>query len=273
MGNTLGELIRNEAPLVMGIINCTPDSFYEGSRREAVADALSTARMMIREGAHILDIGGESSRPGSAYIAVEEELRRVVPVIEAIRKESDILISVDTRKAPVARAAVEAGADIINDISALADDPELGPFAAEKNLPLILMHMKGTPETMQDNPTYDDVVPTVKRALLQAADRALSAGVKRENIILDPGIGFGKRQEDNLDLLRGIKELKKAGYPLLIGLSRKAFLGNITGRDAHGRMAGTLAANLYSALEGADILRVHDVPETVDALKVIKALL
>jgi len=273
MEKTLGELIRNEAPLVMGIINCTPDSFYERSRSEAVEDALNTARMMIREGAHILDIGGESSRPGSAYVAAEEELKRVVPVIEAIRKESDILISVDTRKAPVARAAVKAGADIINDISALADDPELGSFAAEKNLPVILMHMRGTPETMQDNPFYDDVVATVKSELLDAADRAIAAGIKRENIILDPGIGFGKRQKDNLDLLKGIKELKKAGYPLLIGLSRKRFIGNITGREAAGRMAGTLAANLYSAMEGAEILRVHDVPETVDTLKMIKALL
>ncbi|MBB6480808.1 dihydropteroate synthase [Spirochaeta isovalerica] len=273
MGKTLAELIREEAPLVMGIINCTPDSFYEGSRKQVVEDALAAARMMIREGAHILDIGGESSRPGSAYVSAEEELRRVVPVIKAIRSESDILISIDTRKAVVARAAVTAGADIVNDISALADDPELGAFAAEQKLPVILMHMKGTPETMQNDPFYEDAVAAVKKSLSEAVERALSAGIDRENIILDPGIGFGKRPEDNLDLIKGIQELKKSGFPLLIGLSRKRFIGHITGRDAADRMAGTLSANLFSAMEGADILRVHDVPETVDALKMLKALL
>ncbi|MBN2659520.1 MAG: dihydropteroate synthase [Spirochaetales bacterium] len=272
MEKTLRELIREEAPLIMGIINCTPDSFYEGSRKEAVEDALAAARLMIREGAHILDIGGESSRPGSAYVSSEEELERVIPLIEAIRRESDILISVDTRKAVVARAAVEAGADIINDISALADDPELALFAAEKKLPVILMHMKGTPETMQNDPFYEDALFSVKAALEDAAARAAAAGIGRENIILDPGIGFGKRLEDNLDLLRGIGELKNIGFPVLIGLSRKRFIGDVTGRDAGDRLAGTLAANLYAAMEGADILRVHDVPETVDALKMLKAL-
>lgn len=273
MARDLGALLSEEKPLVMGIINCTPDSFYEGSRKNAVDDALDTARKMIAGGAHILDIGGESSRPGSSYVSAEEELSRVIPVIEAIRKESDILISIDTRKAEVARAAVKGGADIINDISALADDPDLAPFAAEKGLPVILMHMKGNPETMQNDPFYDDVLKSVKTALLEAADRALAAGIRKEKIFLDPGIGFGKRQQDNLDLLKGIPELKETGYPVLIGLSRKRFIGNITGKEAEDRLAGTISANLYSAMQGADILRVHDVAETVDALKVMKALL
>lgn len=273
MGMNLRELLSREKPLVMGIINCTPDSFFEGSRKSAVHEALETALRMEADGADILDIGGESSRPGSAYVPVDEELKRVIPLIEAIRKHTSIPISVDTRKKAVAEAAVLSGADILNDISALADDPELGPYAARVGVPVILMHMKGTPENMQDDPFYDNVMEAVKSALYSAAERARAAGIAKESIILDPGIGFGKRQEDNIDLLKGIKDLKAMGFPLLIGLSRKRFIGNITGREAEDRLAGTIAANLFSAMAGADILRVHDVRETVDALKVMKALL
>lgn len=273
MGTNLADLLNQDMPLVMGIINCTPDSFYEGSRRGVVREALEAALQMKEDGAAILDIGGESSRPGSSYVSAEEELERVVPVIEAIRKETDLPISIDTRKKAVAQAAIEAGADILNDISALGDDPESGPYAASANIPVILMHMKGNPETMQKDPFYDDVMVSVTKALEEAAEKAFSYGIKKENIILDPGIGFGKRFQDNIDLLKGIKELRAIGYPLLIGLSRKRFIGEITGREADDRLWGTIAANLYSAGMGAEILRVHDVRETVDALKVMKALL
>lgn len=267
------KLVNDNAPLVMGIINCTPDSFFEGSRKNVLDDALITARQMVADGAHILDIGGESSRPGSLYISAEEEINRVVPLIKAIRKEMTIPISVDTRKKAVAQAAIEAGADIINDISALSDDPLLVSYAAEMGGPVILMHMKGTPENMQDDPFYDDVVTSVYNDLQKAAESAIAAGIKRENIILDPGIGFGKRFKDNIDLLKATPRLKGLGYPLLIGLSRKRFLGDITGRDAEGRLAASLAANAFSIIKGAHILRVHDVCETVDMVKVMSELL
>ncbi len=267
------KLVRDNAPLVMGIINCTPDSFFEGSRKSALGEALKTARQMVADGAHILDIGGESSRPGSLYVSAEEEMGRVIPLIAAIRKEMSIPISVDTRKKTVAQAAIEAGADIINDISALSDDPELAPYAARMGVPVILMHKKGTPENMQNDPFYEDVVSSVCEELQSAAELAIAAGIKRENIILDPGIGFGKRFKDNIDLLKATPRLKELGYPLLIGLSRKRFLGDITGRDAGGRLAASLAANAFSIIKGAHILRVHDVCETVDMVKVMSELL
>ena len=257
----------------MGIINCTPDSFYEGSRKNAVSDALDTARQMVENGAAILDIGGESSRPGSSYVTDEEEIGRVIPVIEAIRYELTIPLSIDTRKKSVAQAAVEAGADIINDISALKDDPDLAVYAAEMNIPVILMHMKGTPDSMQNDPFYNDVLTSVMGSLGKSAKFALEMGIKKENIILDPGIGFGKRQEDNIDLIKAIPKLKELGYPILIGLSRKRFLGEITGRETESRLAGSLAANAFSMMQGAQILRVHDVRETVDMVKVMRELL
>jgi dihydropteroate synthase len=265
-------LISEQAPLIMGIINCTPDSFYEGSRLNLVEVALNTARQMVSDGVHILDIGGESSRPGSSYVSAEEEIRRVIPLIKAIRKEMKIPISIDTRKESVARAAVENGADIINDISALKDDPSLAVYAAKMDIPVILMHMQGHPENMQENPYYENVVQSVKTELLVAAENAILYGIKKDRIILDPGIGFGKRQSDNIDLLKGIEELKKTDYPILIGLSRKRFLGNITGRDTEDRLAGTLAANAFAMIQGAHILRVHDVRETVDMVKVLREL-
>ncbi len=265
----LQNLLRTRKPLVMGIINCTPDSFYEGSRKGLVEEALASARQMIEDGVHILDIGGESSRPGSSYVSAEEELLRVIPVIKSIREEFSIPISIDTRKKLVAQEAFNCGVDIINDISALQDDLDLAFFAAENNIPVILMHMKGNPENMQNNPYYNDVVQSVSDDLAKVVEFALSAGIKRENIILDPGIGFGKRREDNINLLKGIKKLKEANYPLLIGLSRKRFIGEITGREVSGRLAGTLGANAFALIEGADILRVHDVRETVDLAAVL----
>ncbi len=255
---------------VMGIINVTPDSFWAGSRArsDAVADI---AAAMIADGAAVLDIGGESTRPGSAYVGADEELERVLPAVEAIRSRWDIAVSVDTRKSAVARAALAAGADIVNDVAALEDDPGMGAVCAAAGAPVVLMHKKGIPETMQDKPCYDDCAAEVRAYLLAAAERAASAGIARDRIILDPGVGFGKRLEDNLALISRLDELALEGYPVLVGLSRKAFVGAITGRDAAGRLAGSLAAACAALQRGAAIFRVHDVAETVDALKVYAA--
>jgi dihydropteroate synthase len=257
----------------MGVINVTPDSFFEGSRRAALDEAVDGAAGMIEAGAGILDLGGESTRPGAAYVGLEEELGRVIPVVEAIRRRWDIPVSVDTRKAGVARAAVQAGADMVNDISALADDPAMPAFCADAGLPVILMHKKGIPATMQDRPYYDDCAVEVRSFLLAAADRAMAAGIRRELIILDPGIGFGKRFEDNLAILSRLDELAACGYPVLVGLSRKAFIGVITGRPADGRLPGSLGAACAARIKGACIFRVHDVAETRDALASLDASL
>lgn len=270
-------LVLGHRTLVMGIINCTPDSFLASSRVASIEQAISAARAMIDAGADILDIGGESSRPGSDYVSAELEIERVVPMISAIREFSAIPISVDTRKLAVAAAAVEAGADIINDISALRDDPELAGFAASHGLPVILMHMRGTPRTMQHKPHYDDVTGEISCELLDFAAEVQRAGVARRQIILDPGIGFGKRLQDNVAILRGIAELsRRLGYPLLIGASRKSFIGSLLGGDSprapQQRLAGSLAVHLLAAQAGAHILRVHDVAETVDALRVLSAV-
>lgn len=261
------------AAVVMGIINATPDSFYEGSRRQALDDAVDGAAGMIEAGAGILDVGGESTRPGAAYVGLDEELERVVPVVEALRRRWDIPVSVDTRKAGVAKAAVLAGADIVNDISALVDDPDMASYCATAGLPLILMHKKGIPSTMQNEPYYDDCLLEVRTFLLEAVDRATAAGIRRELIILDPGIGFGKRFEDNITLLSRLDELAACGYPVLVGLSRKAFIGVITGRPADGRLAGSLGAACAARIKGACIFRVHDVAETRDALAALDAAL
>ena len=269
-------LVLGNRTLVMGIINSTPDSFLASSRVATVDRVVSAARAMIDAGADILDIGGESSRPGSDYVSAGTEIDRVVPMISAIREFSDIPISIDTRKQAVAAAAVEAGADIINDISALRDDPELAGFVATRGLAVILMHMRGTPRTMQENPHYDDVIGEISSELLHFAAEAQRAGVAQRQIILDPGIGFGKRLQDNVAILCGVAELSRLGYPLLIGASRKAFIGSLVGGDSprapQQRLAGSLAAHLLSAQAGARILRVHDVAETVDALRVLSAV-
>ena len=259
-------------PLVMGIINCTPDSFYPGSRRTAAESAIGTALSMEESGADIVDVGGESTRPGSEYVGEDEELERVIPVIRGIREKSDIVISVDTRKATVAESALDAGADIVNDISALRDDPELARLVAREGVPVVLMHMRGTPRTMQKAPRYDDTVGEIAQELLSAVDRATEAGIDAARMIIDPGIGFGKRHEDNLRILAGIPRLADLGFPLLIGLSRKSFLGKITGREVQDRLAASLGANVCAAITGAHILRVHDVAETVDVLRVVRAI-
>lgn len=256
---------------VMGIINATPDSFWAASRAGGTDAVVDAAAAMVQAGAAILDVGGESTRPGAGYVGEAEELDRVVPAVEAIRARWDIPVSVDTRKSAVALAAIRAGADMVNDVAALGDDPLMAAACAEAGVPVVLMHKKGIPADMQDAPYYDDCPREVLAYLLAAADRAAAAGIARSAIVLDPGIGFGKRLEDNLSLLLRLDEIASAGYPVLVGLSRKSFVGAITGRQAAGRLAGSLAAACAARLRGASIFRAHDVAETVDALRVFDA--
>jgi len=253
----------------MGVINCTPDSFFSGSRNETVNKAVESALKMIADGADILDLGGESSRPGAEYVQAQEEIDRVVPVVKAIRRHSDIPLSIDTRKAPVAEACFDAGADILNDISALEDDHRLIPLLKEGEWPVILMHKKGTPTTMQSGPYYEDPVGEIMDYLEARASFAVSQGIAKTRIALDPGIGFGKRLQDNLAILRSVERFKSLGYPLLIGASRKSFIGTILENKPEERLYGTLGAHGWAACHGADILRVHDVRATVEMIRII----
>ncbi len=259
--------------LVMGVLNLTPDSFYDGGRYTTLASALARAEQMIADGADILDLGGESTRPGSDPVPLEEELRRTIPVIEAIASRWDVALSIDTTKSEVARRALQAGAHIINDISGMRFDPRMAEVAAESGALAILMHIKGTPKTMQQNPTYDDVVREVCDTLKQQAERIQQAGVPPEHIWLDPGIGFGKTLEHNLQLLRHLPALKALGYPVLVGTSRKSFIGAILGGlPPEERLEGTLATLALAIAWGADAVRVHDVKEAVRAVRVADAL-
>ncbi len=269
-----GRALASDLPAcVLGILNATPDSFWEGSRAATVEQGVARALAMESDGAHCIDIGGESTRPSADYVSLDEELSRVVPLVEGIRSRSAIPISIDTRKAEVFRAAFDAGADILNDVSACMDDPKMVPLVAELGVPVILMHKKGDPKTMQANPSYDDVVSEVADWLVARARTVESAGVERSRIILDPGIGFGKRHEDNLDLLAGLAEIASRGYPVLMALSRKNSIGVMTGRETGSRLAGTLAANQWAVGRGATYLRVHDVAETIDMLKVLRGII
>ena len=259
--------IETELPaFVMGIVNANGDSFWKESR-----GGLERAMSLVSDGADILDIGGESTRPGSEYVDADEEIRRVVPVIEAIRKESDIPISVDTRKFEVMKAAFDAGADILNDISALEDDERLASFAAEKKIPVILMHKRGIPTDMQSNTAYSNVLSDVGKYLSERAEYALSKGIEPRKIIVDPGVGFGKDTKGNFALIKGCGKLCGGKYPVLMALSRKSCIGNVTGREVQDRLSGTITADILSVMSGAFMLRVHDVKETVDSLKILKA--
>lgn len=257
--------------VVMGIVNATPDSFYAASRVAGASAAVDMAASMIAAGAAIVDVGGESTRPGSEYVSPDEEAARVVPVIEAIRSRWDVAISVDTRKASVAAAAIAAGADIVNDVAALGDDPALAALCASRGVPVVLMHKKGVPANMQDAPWYVDCVAEVLEFLLAAANRAIAAGIPASRIVLDPGIGFGKRLEDNLALLVRLDEIAASGYPVLVGLSRKSFIGALSGAGPEHRLPGSIAAACAARSRGAVIFRVHDVAETVQALAVFDA--
>lgn len=265
------DMLASGIPLVMGIVNATPDSFSGGS--SSVAGAVSLADRLIGEGADIIDIGGESTRPGATPVDAEEESRRVIPVIESLaRSHPQVPISIDTMKAVVARRAIGAGARIINDVSALGD-PLMAPLAAETGAGLVLMHMLGSPANMQVAPRYGDVVAEVVSHLEGRVSHAVGRGVDREQIALDPGIGFGKTLEHNLRLLGNLSALRRPGLAVLLGVSRKSFLGAITGRPVGERLAGTIAAQALALARGqADIIRVHDVREAVDMVKVVTAI-
>lgn len=256
-------------PVVMGILNVTPDSFSDGGRYAGVDRALEHARAMIDAGARIIDVGGESTRPGAQAVGEEEELRRVLPLVEALAQMA--IISVDTSKAAVMRAALQAGASIVNDVRALREEGALEAVASS-DAGVCLMHMQGEPRTMQSDPQYVDVVVEVKRFLADRVAVCLAAGIGRERILLDPGIGFGKRVEHNMQLLAALPDLLELRQPLLIGVSRKSMFATLLGRPVDERLAGGLALAVSSVLAGASVLRVHDVAETVDAVKIAVAL-
>jgi dihydropteroate synthase len=258
-------------PHVMGIVNVTPDSFSDGGQYVATEAAVAHALTLVNEGAAILDIGGESTRPGAVPVPLEEELARVIPVIKALRSLVNVPISIDTYKPEVMRQAVEAGADIVNDVRALQEPGALEIVAASQ-AGVCLMHMRGTPQTMQIDPIYSDVVEEVCGFLLSRLKVAIEMGIDQERIVLDPGFGFGKRTVHNIALLQQMEKLTAIDQPLLVGLSRKSILGAITGQDEHQRLHAGLAASVISAMKGAKILRVHDVKATVDALKVVSAI-
>jgi len=259
-------------PVLMGVINVTPDSFSDGGEWLDPAAAAAHGRALVAQGAAILDIGGESTRPGAKPVDEAEELARVVPVLELLAGV-DARLSIDTSKATVAAAALDAGASIVNDVTALRGDPAMAALIAERPCDCCLMHMLGEPRTMQSDPRYDDVVDDVKAFLAQRLQFALAQGIAAERIWLDPGIGFGKTVEHNLELLRRLDELLELGRPIVIGTSRKSFIGRITGRGAHERVPGTIATNVLALARGASIFRVHDVAEARDALAVAAATL
>jgi len=257
----------------MGILNVTPDSFSDGGKFMSLESAVAQATRMIDEGADIIDIGGESSRPGAEPLDADREIRRVAPVIEAIRRRSSVVISVDTYKAVTARAALEAGADMVNDISALRLDPDLARVIAERKVPLVLMHMLGEPRTMQENPRYVDCIGEISEFFRERIAHAVSMGIDRTKLVVDPGIGFGKRPVDNLDILTRLGEFTSFGLPLLVGASRKSFIGAIdSGATVEQRLGGSIAAAVIAAMNGADMIRVHDVRETVQAIRLVEAV-
>jgi len=270
-----GRQLELSRPLVMGVVNVTPDSFSDGGRFLDTEAAIAHARRLLDEQADILDIGGESTRPGAQPVPLEEELDRVLPVVKAIRAEFPrAVLSVDTYKAEVARQALAAGADMVNDITALRFDPEMAPVVAGHKCPVVIMHMQGEPQTMQDSPDYDDCVREICEFFEERLEYCHTEGIDRARIIIDPGIGFGKRLSDNLEILGNLSEFKRIGLPLLVGVSRKGFIGmlNPTGQPADTRIGGSLAAAVMAVMAGADMVRVHDVGPTVEALKIVQAI-
>jgi dihydropteroate synthase len=252
----------------MGILNVTPDSFFDGGTFVEPGAAIAHGERMAAEGADVIDVGGESTRPGAEPVLLQEELRRVLPVIEPLAAALEVPLSIDTSKAAVARAALAAGARFVNDVTALRGDPEMAETVAEAGVDVCLMHMKGEPRTMQDEPRYDDVVSEVKSFLEQRLSAAVAAGIEERRIWLDPGIGFGKSLQHNLELLRRLAEVVALGRPVLVGASRKGFVGRLTGRPEPERLAGSLAAAVLAVERGAAMVRVHDVAPTRDALLV-----
>jgi dihydropteroate synthase len=260
------------SPLLMGILNVTPDSFSDGGLHVEPQAALLRARRMVEEGAGMIDVGGESTRPGAVTVPASEETARVVPIIRMLKSELAVPVSVDTRKAEVARAALEAGAEVVNDVSALSD-PDMARVVAESGAGLVLMHMRGTPATMQQSPFYLDVAAEVRAELGSALSAALEAGIRAERVVIDPGIGFAKNQEHNLRLLSRLADLRQLGRPLLLGVSRKAFIGQLLGGvDPARRAVGSAAACVLGLIAGARIFRVHDVGVAREALVVAEAI-
>jgi len=257
----------------MGILNITPDSFSDGSLYLDKKNAVQKGLQLIEDGADILDIGGESTRPGSDPVTAEEEKKRIVPVISEIREKTDALISVDTTKSEVLKSALDAGADILNDISGMRFDPKIGELASKKDIPVIIMHMKGTPRNMQESPEYGNVIQEIKAFLEQRVTDALTAGIKKNKIIIDPGIGFGKRLKDNLKIISNLSAFNELGFPILIGVSRKSFIGDLLDLSPEKRIEGTIASSLISILQGAHILRVHDVSSLKKAVIVAEAIM
>lgn len=258
---------------LMGVVNVTPDSFSDGGEFLDPGRAVAHGRELAGEGAEILDVGGESTRPGAEAVAAEEELARVGPVVEALAAEPGVAVSIDTSKSSVAAAALDLGAAIVNDVTALRADPEMGALCAERGCGLVLMHMLGDPRTMQDDPRYDDVVDDVRAFLGGRIETAVSAGVDEGRIWVDPGIGFGKTVAHNLELTRRLGELRELGRPIVYGSSRKSFIGKLTGAPVERRLGGTIASNVIAYANGAEVLRVHDVAPLREALTVAAAIL
>ena len=259
---------------IMGVLNVTPDSFSDGGKYYGKRRAIAHAVRMAAEGADIIDVGGESTRPGGRDISETEECSRVIPVIEAISRKLDLPISIDTRKAWVAEAALRAGATIINDVSGLKHDPLMAGVAARYNATVIVMHMKGTPRNMQKSPRYRNLIPEIKSELRESLKIARAAGIDKEKIVIDPGIGFGKTVKHNLEILNRLAEFKELGASICVGTSRKSFIGRILNKPCAGdRLAGTIAASVFAIIRGADILRVHDVKEAVEAAAITDSIL
>ena len=258
---------------VMGILNVTPDSFSDGGKYLNAADAIHRLEVLIEGGADIIDVGGESTRPGAAPISAQEEIHRILPVLKAWNQEKrNAILSMDTSKSEVADVALQQGASLVNDVTALRGDPEMGRVVARYQAGVVLMHMKGTPRTMQKDPSYENIVSEIIRFFEQRMEEAISCGIQENSIILDPGIGFGKKLVHNLEILRSLREFKTLGRPLLVGPSRKSFIGEILDLPIGERLHGTAAAVAVSILNGADILRVHDVAEMKQVAKVVDAL-
>lgn len=267
-----GSTLDLSHPHVMGILNVTPDSFSDGGTHNTLVEAVKHANLMINAGATIVDVGGESTRPGASEVSVEEELERVIPVVEAIAQRFEVWISVDTSKPKVIRESARAGAHIINDIRSLTEPGAL-EAAAETGLPVSLMHMQGNPKTMQEAPKYDDVFADVNRFFIEHIARCEAAGIGKEKLILDPGFGFGKNLRHNYALLARLGEFHHFGLPLLVGMSRKSMVGQLLNVGPSERLSGSLACATIAAMQGAQIVRVHDVKETVEAMRVVEATL
>jgi dihydropteroate synthase len=257
--------------VVMGILNVTPDSFSDGGQFNQLENAVKHALQMQKQGAEVIDIGGESTRPGAKRVSLDEELQRVIPVIEKIRELSDVVISIDTSKPEVMRAAIKAGAGMVNDVNALQAEGAL-EICANYQVPVCLMHKQGDPQTMQENPQYVDIVDEIRQYLMARARCCVKAGIYSENIIIDPGFGFGKTLENNLSLLKELQQLCTLGYPVLVGLSRKSMFGMLLDRDVEQRLVASTSAAMIAYQKGARLFRVHDVTETCDALKLCEAI-